>query len=156
MKIWNINKIRNNINSMIALFKNDKADITYLTKLQQKVNFNKDIDAVDCSVIFMLAGVCEQIAINKEPNVLITVMDDLEDALDTFEKTLSSYIYSEIKQNMYITLTLSKKNGREFAEGSLKYTEEEYKEFDLAIKKELADQINEVNKLTGLRISPIV
>ena len=156
MKIWNINKMKNDINSMIALFKNEKSDIKYLTELQQKVNFNKDIDAIDCSTIFMLAGICEQIALTKEPNILIGVMDDLEDALDVFEKSLKSPIYGEIKQNMYITLILSKPNGREFAEGSLKYSEEEYKAFDSAIRKEIVEQINEVNKLTGLKINPII
>ena len=156
MKIWNVNKMKNDINSLIALFKNDKSDIGYLTKLQQKVNFNKDIDVVDCATIFMLASVCEQIALTKEPNVLISVMDDLEDALDTFEKSLVSAIYSEIKQNMYITLILSKENGREFAEGSLKYTDEEYKAFDSAIKKELAEQVGEVNRLTGLNLNAII
>lgn len=156
MKIWKLNKMKDDVNKMIALFKTEHADIGYLTKLQQAVNFNKDIDVVDCSTLFMLATVCEQVAITEEPNILISVMDDLDKSMEMFEKSLVSPVYSDIKQNMYITLILSKPNGKEFAEGSLKYTEEEYKVFDTAIRKEIADQVEEVNKRTGLRLNAIV
>jgi hypothetical protein len=141
---------------MITFFKDGKSDVGYLTELQQKVNFNKNIDVVDCSVIFMLASLCEQMAIDQEPNVLITVMEDLDYLLDTYEKGLMSPIYAEIKQNMYITLVLSKPNGREFAEGSLKYTEEEYTAFDYAIRKEIADQVQEVSQKIGLNLNAIL
>lgn len=155
MKIWNANKMKDDVNKMLSFFKNGNADINYLTKLQQKVNFNKDIDVVECSTIFLLASVCEQIAISKEPNLAIMSIDDIE-ALDKFENKLTSQIYANIKQNMYITLILSKPNGREFAEGSLKYSEEEYETFDKAIREELAEQVEVVNKLTGLKLNAII
>ena len=156
MKIWNVNKIKNDVNSMIALFKSEKADIGYLTKLQKAVNFNKDIDVVDCATLFMLASVCEQITLTKEPNILVSVMEDLDKSLDVFQKSLKSPIYSEIKQNMYITLILSKPNGRKFAEGSLEFSDEEYKSFDNAIREEIAKQVEEINKRTGLKLNAIV
>lgn len=156
MKIWNVNKIKNDVNAMIALFKNDNADIGYLIELQKAVNFNKDIDVVDCATLFMLASVCEQVALTNEPSILVSVMEDLDMSLDVFEKSLKSPVYSEIKQNMYITLILSKPNGRKFAEGSLEFSDEEYRAFDNAIREEIAKQVSEVNRRTGLKLNAII
>lgn len=156
MKIWNVNKIKNDVNAMIALFKNNNADIGYLTELQKAVNFNKDIDVIDCATLFMLASVCEQVALTNEPNILISAMEDLDMSLDIFQKSLKSPVYSEIKQNMYITLILSKPNGLKFAEGSLEFTNEEYNTFDKAIREEISNQVSEVNKRTGLNLNAII
>lgn len=156
MKIWNLKKIKDDVNAMIALFKNNNADIGYLTELQKAVNFNKDIDVIDCATLFMLASVCEQVALTNEPNILISAMEDLDMSLDIFQKSLKSPVYSEIKQNMYITLILSKPNGRKFAEGSLEFSDEEYKSFDNAIREEISNQVSEVNKRTGLNLNAII
>lgn len=156
MKIWNLKKIKDDVNAMIALFKNNNADIGYLTELQKAVNFNKDIDVIDCATLFMLASVCEQVALTNEPSILVSVMEDLDMSLDVFEKSLKSPVYSEIKQNMYITLILSKPNGRKFAEGSLEFSDEEYKSFDNAIREEIAKQVEEINKRTGLNLNAII
>lgn len=156
MKIWNLKKIKDDVNAMIALFKNNNADIGYLTELQKAVNFNKDIDVIDCATLFMLASVCEQVALTNEPSILVSVMEELDMSLDVFEKSLKSPVYSEIKQNMYITLILSKPNGRKFAEGSLEFSDEEYKSFDNAIREEIAKQVEEINKRTGLNLNAII
>lgn len=156
MKIWNLKKIKDDVNAMIALFKNNNADIGYLTELQKAVNFNKDIDVIDCATLFMLASVCEQVALTNEPNILISAMEDLDMSLDIFQKSLKSPVYSEIKQNMYITLILSKPNGRKFAEGSLEFSDEEYRAFDNAIREEISNQVSEVNKRTGLNLNAII
>lgn len=156
MKIWNLKKIKDDVNAMIALFKNNNADIGYLTELQKAVNFNKDIDVIDCATLFMLASVCEQVALTNEPSILVSVMEELDMSLDVFEKSLKSPVYSEIKQNMYITLILTKPNGRKFAEGSLEFSDEEYKSFDNAIREEIAKQVEEINKRTGLNLNAII
>ncbi|WP_220784096.1 hypothetical protein, partial [Bacillus sp. BML-BC051] len=75
----------------------------------------------------------------REPDIVIAPMTHTK-LLDKYENLgAKSAVFQQLIQNLYITLALTKENGKEFCEGSSAFSENEYKERQQLLESELGN-----------------
>ncbi|MCM3692200.1 hypothetical protein [Neobacillus niacini] len=141
-KIWKLKKNVSFYNRVINVAPKIKDTEEFWDGLKHAVIMNKELNYEQFSALFYAVALCRTAAALKQPDIVVVSLDDTRN-MDQLEKDLL-IPYEQLNQNLYITLVLTKENGKAFAEGSLKFTDREYKEVHDMIINELSGEVKQV------------
>lgn len=141
-KIWKLKKNVTFYNRVINVVPKKMGTEVFWDDLKKAVIMNTPLDYDQFSALYYAVGLCRTAVALKQPDIVVVSTEEIKN-LDQLEKDLQNP-YEQLNQDLYITLILTKENGRDFAEGSLKFTEKEYKEFDQKIMEELTGEVKRV------------
>ncbi|WP_100651054.1 hypothetical protein [Bacillus cereus] len=138
MKIWKLKKFERDFIEVINLVPKQMGMLEFFDELKSKVLFNKHLNEEEFAVLYYSSIFMYNVAIKGEPDVVVAPYDPK--LLDQYQKLNNkSAVFQQLIQNLYITLALTKENGKEFCEGSLKFSEDEYKERQKLLESELGN-----------------
>ncbi|MDA1802800.1 hypothetical protein [Bacillus cereus group sp. BY6-1LC] len=140
-KIWKLKKNVTFYNKVINVVPKIEGTEEFWEDLKRAVIMNNYLNYDQFSALYYAVTLCHQAVLMKQPKIVIISLEDTR-TMDEIERELQNP-YEELLQHLYITLILSKEHGREFAEGSLKFSEKEYKTFDMNIRNELAIEVKQ-------------
>ncbi|BCD26933.1 hypothetical protein BC30090_p406 (plasmid) [Bacillus cereus] len=139
MKIWKLKKIERDLIEVINLVHKQSGTLAFFDELKSKVMFNKHINDEEFAVLYYSSVFMYNMAIKREPDIVIAPMTHTK-LLDKYENLgAKSAVFQQLIQNLYITLALTKENGKEFCEGSSAFSENEYKERQQLLESELGN-----------------
>ncbi|BCD33062.1 hypothetical protein BC30102_p806 (plasmid) [Bacillus cereus] len=141
-KIWKLKKNVSFYNKVVNVVPKKTGTEPFWDELKRAIIMNNPLDYNQFSALYYGVSLCRTVHELKQPDVVIVSLEDVKN-MDQLEKDLQNP-YGELTQNLYITLALTKENGKEFAEGSLKYTEQQYKEFHEMIMKEISEDMKQI------------
>ncbi|MGN4528487.1 hypothetical protein ACTFQL_27660 [Bacillus cereus group sp. MYBK44-1] len=137
-KIWKLKKNVTFYNKVINVVPKKMSTEPFWDELKRAVIMNHPLDYNQFSALYYATALCYTAVVKNQPEIVIMSLEDVN-RMDEIENSLHNP-YEDLLQNLYITLALTKTNGRKFAEDSLEFSEEEYKEFDTKIRNELAEE----------------
>ncbi|MGN5653917.1 hypothetical protein [Bacillus sp. Brlt_9] len=139
MKIWKLKKYERDIVEIINLVPKNPGNVAFFDELKNKVMFNKPLERDEFATLYYAAVLVFNVSLKKGPDIVIAPMFALQATEKLDELIYKTKTYQQIIQNLAITLALTKPNGKEFCEGSKKFTAEEYKERQQEIESDLAE-----------------
>lgn len=150
MKIYKLNQIKSDIIDMISEFENESNSF-FLKSLQHTINANKELSNDQFAVLYYMASILRQ---TSEANALssrrIVVVDTSN--FELFDYPGMTYTF--IQQRLYISLILSKPNGKAFIEGSSEFSDAEYEEMNGKIMDEIKDMAYIAGRVLNIDLVP--
>lgn len=107
--------------------------------LAKKLAVNAHLTQEEFAALYYATVLVYNAYLHKEPKLLIGTLDVLKDPELDLDSRFEAPTYEKMIQTLYITLAMGKPNGKEFCEGSLKFSEQEYDERRKLIEDEISD-----------------
>lgn len=139
-KIWKLKKNVSFYNRVINIVPKKAGTEGFWEDLKRTIIMNNALDYDQFSALYYAVSLCRTAVMTNQPDILVVSLEDAKE----LDKLDLGNPYEQLNQDLYITLILTKEGGKEFAQGSLKFSEQEYKEFDEKIMNELAGEVKEV------------
>jgi hypothetical protein len=129
-------------NSVLNLVPKKEGTENFWDELKYMIIMNRTVNYEQFSALYNAVALCRTAVVRRQPDIVVMNKYDLE-GFDRFEKSLH-IPYEQLLQDLYITLLLTKENGKEYAEGSLKFSEVQYKEMHEGIMNKIKIDLKEI------------
>ncbi|UJF36567.1 hypothetical protein [Paenibacillus hexagrammi] len=106
--------------------------------LAKKLSRNDHVSTEEFAALYYATVLVYNAYLRKEPSVLIVTLDDAK-RIEELEERYQAPTYADMIQTLYITWSMEKPNGREFCEGSLRFSDAEYAERRQLVEREIAE-----------------
>jgi hypothetical protein len=140
-----VHKLKKNVsfyNRVINIVPKVNGTEEFWNDLKHAVIMGKPVTYDQYSALYYAVALCRTAVASKQPQVYIMSLEDVRN-MEQIEQDLQNP-YEQLNQDLYVTLILTKENGKDFAEGSVKFTDQQYKEFHQMIMSEITGGIKKV------------
>lgn len=140
MRIWKLKEYERTFLFMIREQIPMVADTQpFWDALTKKLARNDRVTTDEFAALYYATVLVYNAYLRKEPQILIATLDDVRNSDVDLDGRFQTPTYEKMIQTLYVTWAMEKPNGREFCEGSLRFSEEEYAERRQLIERELTD-----------------
>lgn len=141
-KVWNLKKNVSHYNSVLNIVPKKEGTENFWDEIKYRIIMNRTINYEQFSSLYYAVALCRTAVVRRQPDIVVINKYDLE-RLERYEQSFHNP-YEQLLQDLYITLMLTKENGKEYAVGSLKLSEEQAKEMHEAIMNEINVDLKEI------------